>query len=256
MPRGFEDYDGYTRNAESRLRWFVLELMGHHPPDNPIKASKVSAMTAWDGKWDPTEKKMVGFRKGLTGREVRAMTNYLRREWNYPIGSGAAGYYWCQDKEELETTLNHLKDRITALNQAVDGIANANMDLDPFTVLAEPEKSEKPFERDFRTIAEMAADALGHVVQDKLPEPEEVTIQRTLYVKMEDRDLIHVLGDDDGGSRHGVTLCGKHVDHKRDHVMEKGTEPPVKMCKICKKLKPGISQNPNQTGLFDVQAES
>ncbi len=145
MPRGFDEYDGHTVNAESRLRWLVLELMAHTNMDNPMIAGEIKKKTTWDGIWDPAKKTMVDKRKGLSGQEVRAMVNYLRREWGYPIGSGVKGYYWCRNIDALKPTIDHLKDRLSAIKGALSGLEKAEFGLDPNTTLEETAPPHRPF---------------------------------------------------------------------------------------------------------------
>ncbi len=163
MPRGFDEYDGHTVNAESRLRWLVLELMAHTNMDNPMIAGEIKKKTTWDGIWDPAKKTMVDKRKGLSGQEVRAMVNYLRREWGYPIGSGVKGYYWCKSKKELQPTMDHLTDRENAIGKALQGLKVAKFDVDPNTILDTAAPGQQEFLREFTTLGELAAIELSHV---------------------------------------------------------------------------------------------
>jgi len=171
MPRGFDEYDGHTVNAESRLRWLVLELMAHTNPENPMLASKIKEKTTWGGKWDPAKEAMTGARKGLSGQEVRAMVNYLRREWKYPIGSGVKGYFWCKSKEALQPTMDHLEDRRNAIEHALDGLKGATIDVDPNTILDQATPGQQEFLREFTTLGDLAAIELSHapVYQHGLP---------------------------------------------------------------------------------------
>lgn len=57
----------------------------------------------------------------VSGSDVRAMVNHLRRK-GWPIASMSGGYFYALDYNELNDTLLHLEDRISAMMGALDGL--------------------------------------------------------------------------------------------------------------------------------------
>ncbi len=65
---------------------------------------------------------------GMTGSEVRATINSLRRE-GHPIGSDYRGYYMATTQREILRTIRNLDSRIRAINRAKEGLRKAMYDL-------------------------------------------------------------------------------------------------------------------------------
>lgn len=47
---------------------------------------------------------------GIHGTDVRAIVQHLRLQ-GVPVGSNGKGYYMARSKDEIETTVNHLRQR-------------------------------------------------------------------------------------------------------------------------------------------------
>lgn len=60
----------------------------------------------------------------VSGSDIRAMVNYLRRE-GYPICASNDGYFWSNDINELSESVDALTDRITSMTAARDGLRRA-----------------------------------------------------------------------------------------------------------------------------------
>ena len=58
------------------------------------------------------------------GPEIRAMVNYLRCN-RHPIASTVSGYFWATSREELNSTVMHMMDRISGIQHAVTGLEKA-----------------------------------------------------------------------------------------------------------------------------------
>lgn len=65
---------------------------------------------------------------GMTGSEVRATINSLRRE-GHPIGSDYRGYYMATTQREILRTIRNLDSRIKAINRAKEGLRKAMYNL-------------------------------------------------------------------------------------------------------------------------------
>lgn len=65
---------------------------------------------------------------GMTGSEVRAKINSLRRD-GHPIGSDCRGYYMATTQWEILRTIRNLDSRIKAINRAKEGLRNAMFNL-------------------------------------------------------------------------------------------------------------------------------
>jgi hypothetical protein len=57
----------------------------------------------------------------LEGSDVRAIVNYLRQSGE-PIGSNAEGYFYALTRAELDSTVQHLSERIAAISKALHGM--------------------------------------------------------------------------------------------------------------------------------------
>lgn len=58
---------------------------------------------------------------GITDVNVRAYVNEARCD-GFPICSCISGYYYSYDKDDLTHTINNLKGRIMAVENAIDGL--------------------------------------------------------------------------------------------------------------------------------------
>jgi hypothetical protein len=47
----------------------------------------------------------------ISGVQVRAIVSHLRVVERQPIGSDQRGYFWARSREELKTTIEHMKQR-------------------------------------------------------------------------------------------------------------------------------------------------
>jgi hypothetical protein len=64
----------------------------------------------------------------LSGPDIRAMVNYLRRQ-SKPIGSEANGYFWATEPGQLDATILHLRERLSAIQAALHGLENSKYEL-------------------------------------------------------------------------------------------------------------------------------
>ncbi|NCC86378.1 MAG: hypothetical protein EOM05_00720 [Clostridia bacterium] len=57
----------------------------------------------------------------LKGTEVRSIVNHLRAT-EHPVCSGENGYYYAENKKEIEMTISQLNSRIMKINNAKKGL--------------------------------------------------------------------------------------------------------------------------------------
>jgi len=137
MPTGFEDYEGFTKRARKWIRWLIIEFYAHHPIKFPITAKQIGIETTRHDrhpsgmvKYDKDGEAIV--LKGLAGTEVRAIVHFLRQN-RYPIASGSKGYSVAQNEAELKSTIQHLKERRKAIDSDIEGLENADFNINPTT---------------------------------------------------------------------------------------------------------------------------
>lgn len=120
MPRGFEKIETGSHLSEKltslvlTLKDYLIRQREHNKrgPFQPVGAQEIIRYF-----------KSVHM-KDIKDSDVRAMVNYLRRD-HCPIGSNAKGYFWAKYPQELEETKGQLKDRIIAINKALEGLERA-----------------------------------------------------------------------------------------------------------------------------------
>ena len=91
---GYENVKGLTDKARRVMSLMVHQIKSFGTPENPILSQK----------FEDAHK--------ITGSEVRAIISYCRVERHLPIGSGAKGYYWMTDPDDVDETVKHLDGRI------------------------------------------------------------------------------------------------------------------------------------------------
>ena len=68
-------------------------------------------------------------RIGLTGKssgvKLRALVSYMRAHLHLPIGSGDKGYFWARNRQELESTKQHLAQRTSKMHAVIAGLEQA-----------------------------------------------------------------------------------------------------------------------------------
>lgn len=118
MPTGFDTPSG--AHLPERLVPIAQRLgdylrrcrgAGTITPENPKTAADLSRLIG-----------EIGHK--AEGPEIRAMVNYLRMH-RHPIASTARGYFWATRREELNSTLIHMMDRIAAIQHAITGLENS-----------------------------------------------------------------------------------------------------------------------------------
>ncbi len=131
--RGFEDWDGKTGFVKDKLPWLFRLLWEKHGPGNLIRSAEISELSSFEWVNNPNSpdpdrpiKKIRVSHKGLQPHEIRSMVNYFRKKLHFPIISGKKGYAWARTPEDIEDTILHMKDRVTSIQAAVDGLKNAN----------------------------------------------------------------------------------------------------------------------------------
>ena len=167
MPRHFEDFYGATPKALKWLEWLAMELMNKHlgvgedgKPLAPITAKLIGVATSKNKFMTQTEVRAITYLstgvktklirlhwqgqdkdlplmvriKGVSDVEVRSMVHYLRHVWKFPIGSGSNGYWWVSAPTGMITTMEHLTDRRTALDQDIDACKYANYKVNPLNM--------------------------------------------------------------------------------------------------------------------------
>jgi hypothetical protein len=58
-----------------------------------------------------------------------------------PIGSGGKGYWWVKDAAGMVSTISHLEDRKTALEQDIIACNNPDFDTNIYDYFREPKKT-------------------------------------------------------------------------------------------------------------------
>jgi hypothetical protein len=115
MPTGFNVPSGSSLSAKlipvaHRLAEYLRKSrqFDQITPDNPKTAAELVEIGADAGL-------------KLEGPTIRAMVNYLRIN-RHPVGSNGNGYFWAIKREELNPTLIHMMERISAIQHAVTGL--------------------------------------------------------------------------------------------------------------------------------------
>jgi len=115
----FENIQGIgvlSKNAKSRIDFVRLEIQCHGTMEHGVTAEMIRRKTD------------TLHRRGLSGPEVRSIVHFLRQE-GYPIGSSGNGYYWAFRPKDLDPTIEHLKQRINAIQNALNAVRKAKMKL-------------------------------------------------------------------------------------------------------------------------------
>lgn len=60
---------------------------------------------------------------GVGGERLRGMVNQLRFA-GVPICSGAVGYWYAENNDEVRETLQHMMGRVCGLNKAIGGLSD------------------------------------------------------------------------------------------------------------------------------------
>lgn len=115
MPTGFRVETGSALSPKllplaPRLASLLFRLRenGTVTPACPITASRIKA-------------RMLDAGISVHNSEVCAMVNHLRRA-GHPIASTGDGYFWAQTREELDSTVQHMQERIASMRDAVNGM--------------------------------------------------------------------------------------------------------------------------------------
>lgn len=119
MPTGFDVETGCNLSpkldalANPFLEFLKAERSEHQRgPGNPISATGIIAW-AYDIR-------LVKIKDS----DVRAIVNFLRRN-RQPIGSNKDGYFYALNVIELQFTLQHLGERVSAIRGAYEGLSHS-----------------------------------------------------------------------------------------------------------------------------------
>lgn len=123
MPTGYDVPSGSLLTpVEQEAAKEVLAYLQKHRragnigPDAPITGRKIADGFNAKFRTKPGEKK-------LSDADIRAFINWLRAECMEPIASSSRGYYYAHDEEEIKPTLQTLRERISAMCAAYNGMA-------------------------------------------------------------------------------------------------------------------------------------
>lgn len=115
MPTGFRVETGSALSQKllplaPRLSAMLKRMRdsGAATPLRPITAGRIKEHMA-----------AAGFR--MHNSEICAMVNHLRRAGN-PIASNGDGYFWANTRDELEPTIQHMRERIASMSDALGGM--------------------------------------------------------------------------------------------------------------------------------------
>ncbi len=113
MPTGFDVESG--AELSKKLLYLVPWLertLRKHQTINPVTAKDLCVRCKSDNNID------------IEGPDVRAMVNFFRRNEN-PVGSMADGYFWATERQQLDSTILHLRERISGISSALHGLEKA-----------------------------------------------------------------------------------------------------------------------------------
>jgi hypothetical protein len=119
VPRGFNIPTG--SDLPEKLKKFSNTLADHlkskreHNDEATIQPITAETLCYWAAEYHLTT---------LGQADIRAMINFLRRS-RKPIGSASNGYFWAVNPQELESTIDHLSDRLNGIQSAYNGLKNA-----------------------------------------------------------------------------------------------------------------------------------
>tara|TARA_R100001244_G_scaffold82073_2_gene63850 strand:+ start:64 stop:447 length:384 start_codon:yes stop_codon:yes gene_type:complete len=109
MLRGYEtirsDYDGLNDKLID-LTPLVMRYIKNSSHARPVKSYKIEEHFE------------------IKGPAVRCIVHYLRKS-EHPIGSDSRGYYYCKSEEELEVTIDHMRQREGSIREARIGLEHA-----------------------------------------------------------------------------------------------------------------------------------
>jgi hypothetical protein len=95
----------------NRIDNLVVVLKSETTKERPIISEKLEPRIGLHGK--------------SAGAQFRDLVSYMRAVMHLPIGSGGEGYFWARNREELESTKDHLKQRGTKIWEVVAGLEQA-----------------------------------------------------------------------------------------------------------------------------------
>ena len=115
----------------SRSGAWQIERHLHKKSFMGMKNGRRAQMTAFErymktehsGEQNAVVSKEIERRFNIKGSEVRALVNELRCQ-GVPICSNSKGYFYATNRDEVESTVNHLNSRIGKIVEARNGMKN------------------------------------------------------------------------------------------------------------------------------------
>ncbi len=101
---GFEEYT----DVSSSVRKYATRVLDglRNKPGIKIKSKRLEAIL------------------DINGNEVRAIIHYLRGQ-GYPICSSTQGYWYTDDPEEIDKSINHLRQRANSITSVANALHRA-----------------------------------------------------------------------------------------------------------------------------------
>ena len=114
MPTGFEGIESGAAlpNRLINLTDWLIEVLKKQAAGTAITGKDICHLARAERKTD------------IEGPDVRAMVNYLRRR-EEPVGSVSDGYFYATQRQELDSTILHLKERMAGIGSALRGLEMA-----------------------------------------------------------------------------------------------------------------------------------
>jgi hypothetical protein len=118
MPTGFDGIESGAALPQRlvNLTDWLISVLQKQIRGVPLTGKEICSKCRMEKKFD------------LEGPDVRAMVNYLRRR-SKPIGSVSDGYFWAIEKQELDSTILHLRERVAGISSALRGLEVARNNL-------------------------------------------------------------------------------------------------------------------------------
>lgn len=77
----------------------------------------------------PVTSKQIEHSLGISGMDVRAAVNRLRRK-GQPVGSGEKGYFICKTTGDVDRVINQLSSRVQGITNAILGLHKVKRELE------------------------------------------------------------------------------------------------------------------------------
>lgn len=107
-----------------------FEEVTTHPPEVLSEAKVVRRVIEPRTAANPILSPQIEAATGFGGPQVRALVHVLR-EQGVPICSTSKGYWMARTPDELETTLEHLRQRSRSLQTVIVGLEKARANMAP-----------------------------------------------------------------------------------------------------------------------------